>query len=128
MARHNHGRFEPEFRLLVLIPMFVLEVAGFGGWAGMVKAGNVPWIGPVMMYSLINAGQGIGSTAIVTYMIDVHRKHTPEAFAVINLAKNLCLYGISSTAVYWIQSLGISNTFGLLAGLTAFCILTTIPM
>jgi len=128
MARRNHGRFEPEFRLYLLVPCLVLSVCGFAGWAAMVKAGNVPWIGPVMMLSIIGASGGIGGTAVIAYLIDTHRKHTPEAVAVINLSKNLCLYGFSAISVDWIAALGIADTMATLAGLSALCYLTAVPM
>ncbi|KAK4704003.1 hypothetical protein P7C70_g2209, partial [Phenoliferia sp. Uapishka_3] len=100
-ARRNGGVFEPEFRLYLIIPMIILEVFGFMGWSLMfvhaalptdimltfraihrVTNPNIHWMGPVMMYTIINV-----------------RKHTPEAFAVINLTKNLVLYGFTQFAV-----------------------------
>ncbi|ORY90710.1 serine/threonine kinase 16 [Leucosporidium creatinivorum] len=127
-ARRNGGRFEPEFRLFLMLPMFILEVFGFMGWSLMTKNQSIPWIGPVFMYSLINAGQSIGSTCIITYLIDVHSKHTPEAISIINLFKNLVLYGFTQFAVNWVLEQGIPGTMGVLAGLSAVCILTTVPM
>ncbi|TFK46317.1 putative cycloheximide resistance protein [Heliocybe sulcata] len=126
-AKRNNGVYEPESRLYIMAAMLIMEVVGFAGWAAMQNAG-VHWIGPVIMYSLINAGQGIGSTAIVTYVIDVHAKHSPECFALINFIKNLILYGFTQFSVAWVTKMGILHTFGILAGLAAICILTTIPM
>lgn len=127
-ASRNNGIFEPEFRLFLIAPMIFLEVFGFVGWSLMVTHPKVHWMGPVMMYTLINVGQSIGSTAIVTYIIDVHRKHTAEAFAVVNLTKNLILYGFTQFAVSWVTNMGIPHTMGVLAGVTAVCLLTTVPM
>ena len=31
-ARKNNGIYEPEFRLFLLIPMFILDIAGYIGW------------------------------------------------------------------------------------------------
>ncbi|BGP45117.1 hypothetical protein JCM10450v2_000934 [Rhodotorula kratochvilovae] len=127
-ARRNGGRFEPEFRLVLLVPMLIFEVFGFLGWALMTKRDDIPWIGPVMMYTLINVGQSIGATAIIAYLIDCHRQNTADVIAIINLTKNLILYGFTQFAAEWIVSMGIPDTMGLLAGLSAFCILTTVPM
>ncbi|GAA6041672.1 hypothetical protein JCM8097_003076 [Rhodosporidiobolus ruineniae] len=127
-ARRNGGRFEPEFRLILMIPMLILEVLGFMGWSLMTKRTDIPWIGPVMMYSLINAGQAIGATAIIAYIIDCHRSHTAEAVSVVNLTKNLVLYGFTQFAADWVVKMGVSDTMGVLAGVTAFCIGTCIPM
>ncbi|EJD39081.1 putative cycloheximide resistance protein [Auricularia subglabra TFB-10046 SS5] len=126
-AKRNKGIYEPEARLVLMIPMLVLQVVGYAGWAAM-QSHDVHWIGPVIMYSLVNAGQSIGSTAIQAYVIDVHRKSTPECFALVNFVKNMILFGFTQFAVNWVQAMGILHTFGMLAGLTALCILTTVPM
>jgi len=126
-AKRNNGIYEPESRLYLMLPMLILQVSGFGFWALMQTRG-VHWIGLVFMYSLIFAGQGIGLTAVTTYLIDVHKKHAPECFAIVNFAKNLVLYGLTQFAVKWIESMGVLHTFGILASLSAICILTTIPM
>ncbi|GAA5971354.1 hypothetical protein JCM11641_008320 [Rhodosporidiobolus odoratus] len=127
-ARRNGGRFEPESRLLLMIPMCLFEVFGFMGWSLMTKRTDIHWIGPVIMYSMINVGQSIGSTAIIAYIIDCHRSYTAEAISVINLSKNIVLYGFTQFAADWVLSMGIPDTMGVLAGLTAFCILSTVPM
>jgi len=126
-AKRNNGIYEPEFRLFLLVPMFILDIAGYIGWAVMQRKG-LPWIGPVVMYSMISAGQCIGSTAVCSYLIDVHRKNTPECFALINFLKDILLYVFTLFVNGWVVELGILNTFGMLAGVTAFCILTGIPM
>ncbi|KAF8578767.1 putative cycloheximide resistance protein [Ramaria rubella] len=132
-AKKNNGVYEPESRLYLMFPMLVLEVAGYGFWALMQDKG-VHWIGkkissgPVMMYSIINAGQSIGSTAIVTYVIDVHRENAAECFALINFVKNMVLFGFTQFSVAWVTHMGVLHTFGILAGLTALSVLPTIPM
>lgn len=55
------------------------------GWSLMTKRQDISFWGPLMMYSAINAGQAIGSTAVITYLLDVHAKHTPEAISIVNL-------------------------------------------
>lgn len=53
LARKNKGIFEPEFRLVLLLPMLIICFAGFIGWYGMLKTGTPGWVGPEIMYSLI---------------------------------------------------------------------------
>jgi hypothetical protein len=43
-ARRNKGVYEPESRLYLLLPMLILEVAGYGFWA-LMHAKGVQWIG-----------------------------------------------------------------------------------
>ncbi|KAL8280315.1 hypothetical protein RQP46_007232 [Phenoliferia psychrophenolica] len=126
-ARRNNGIFEPEARLFLLLPMLLLQVVGFAGWAAMQKA-NLNYMGPVIMYSLINAGQALGSTAIVAYIIDIHRDNTPEALAIINFTKNILLYILIQFVADWVIGSGVNQTLNVLAGLTAVCVLTGVPM
>ncbi|BGO98281.1 hypothetical protein NBRC10513v2_002673 [Rhodotorula toruloides] len=132
MARANGGTFEPEFRLTLIFPSFLLEFFGFIGWAVITQknegGANIHWIGPVMMYTLINIGQSVLSTAIIAYLIDCHRGHTAEAIAVINLSKNLILYGFTQFAIDMILKLGIPQTMYMLSGLLALSLAPTIPM
>lgn len=126
-AKRNNGIYEPESRLFLLIPMLLLQVAGFAGWAAMQKA-DLSYMGPVVMYSFINAGQSLGATAIVTYIIDVHRENTPEALACINFTKNILLYIMIQYVAQWVIGSGVDQTLNVLAGLSAICILTGVPM
>lgn len=126
-ARRNNGIYEPESRLFLLIPMFILQVFGYMGWALMAPH-DVHWMGPVMMFTIINVGQGIGTTGAVAYIIDVHRKNVAECFALINFVKDVILYGFARFANSWVADMGVLRTFGILAGLSALCIMTTIPM
>ncbi|EJD08431.1 MFS general substrate transporter [Fomitiporia mediterranea MF3/22] len=105
-ARRNKGVYEPEFRLFLLFPMFVLDVAGCVGWAIMQPKG-LPWIGPVVMYSMISSGQCIGATAICSYLIDVHRTNSPECFALVNFAKGMLLYAVTLFVNGWVVDLGV---------------------
>ncbi|BGP29179.1 hypothetical protein JCM10296v2_000917 [Rhodotorula toruloides] len=123
MARQNGGTFEPEFRLVLIFPSFLLEFFGFIGWAVIAQknegGANMHWIGPVMMYTLINIGQSVLGCAIIAYLIDCHRGHTAEAIACINLNKNLILYGFTQFAIDMILKLGIPQTIYMLSGLLA---------
>lgn len=99
------------------------------------------------MYSLINAGQGIGGNAIVVYIIDTHQEATPEAFALINFVstyptlsrslqapadvlqtENIMLYILVQYVAQWVIGSGVNQTLNVLAGLSALCILTGVPM
>ncbi|GAA6005473.1 hypothetical protein JCM10207_002993 [Rhodosporidiobolus poonsookiae] len=127
-ARRNGGRFEPEFRLILVIGMAACQIGGFGGWCAMARRDDIHWMGPVSMLTLIGFGNGIGSACIVAYIIDVFGPQTAEAIGVINLSKNLLLFGFTQFASNWVLAMGVSNTMGLLAGITAVCLATTIPM
>jgi len=110
-----------------VIPMIVMEVLGYVVW-GVIQNQGGPWIGPVVLIAIINFGQGLGTTAIVTYVVDAHRGHVPEAFAVINFIKNMLAFGCTYFVNSWIETQGVFNTLATLSGLAAVCLVPTIPM
>jgi len=130
-SKHNRGIFEPEFRLLLLLPGAIIGVAGYGGWAGMLVGNSVStWVGPEFMYALIYFGNGLSSTAIVAYIIDIHRKTASEAFTIINFSKNMIIYGFTQFVSNWVVDniAHLNRVFGILAGLCAICLLTGVPL
>ncbi|KAH8927395.1 MFS general substrate transporter [Atractiella rhizophila] len=133
LARKNNGVFEPEFRkfrntrLILILPATLICLAGFLGWYGMI--GKVDsWVGPEFMYSIIYFGNGLASTAIVSYIIDVHRKMAPEAFTIINFVKNMIIYGFTQFVANWVIDWGLKKIFGFLAGVFTLCLLFALPL
>lgn len=39
-AKRNNGIYEPEFRLFLLVPMFILDIAGYIGWVILLSYPN----------------------------------------------------------------------------------------
>lgn len=75
MTRANRGVFEPEFRMLLVIPCFVLGCAGlygFGYTSNDLEKYN--WIGPVVFFGFEVAGMVCGAVASALYIADAHRK------------------------------------------------------
>ncbi|KZO96086.1 MFS general substrate transporter [Calocera viscosa TUFC12733] len=127
MSKLNGGVYEPEFRMLLVIPMLVLEVIGYVVWGAIQNQGG-PWIGPVVLFAIINFGQALGMTGIVTYVVDAHRGHVPEAFAVIKFITNMLTFACTYFVNSWVETQGIFNTLATLSGLTAVCLVGTLPM
>ncbi|GAA6002193.1 uncharacterized protein JCM10292_000801 [Rhodotorula paludigena] len=127
MARRNKGVFEPEHRLILMLPYALLVIFGYAGWAISYRNQN-HWMVPIICYGLVNGGQKFLSTASVTYILDVHREQTSEVQAIVNFLKNVISYRIGTEINGWVVSLGIENTFYMLAGISGGIALTTIPM
>lgn len=75
LTKLNNGVYEPEFRILLVIPQLVFGVAGLYGF-GVTAAEiiNYSWVLPVFFFGLIVAGMVIGAVASSLYIIDAHRK------------------------------------------------------
>ncbi|KAK4184371.1 major facilitator superfamily domain-containing protein [Podospora australis] len=127
MSRKNNGIFEPEFRLPVMV-MFLITAAGFLAW-GESLYNQDPWVVPIIVcMGLINLGVQLGTSSVVTYVTDCHRKEAAEAFAVMNFVKNLFAFGLTFYCNDWIAVQGVRNCFFVIGGITVGVTLLTIPM
>lgn len=53
LTKRNHGIYEPEFRLVLMLVVVVLGVVGFFGF-GLTVHYVTHWSGPVLTYGLAN--------------------------------------------------------------------------
>ncbi|KAF4995940.1 hypothetical protein FGRMN_4794 [Fusarium graminum] len=79
MSARNGGLYEPEFRLVVIIPATITMVVGAFGLADAIEHSK-PTIVCCVFLALINFGVGAGCTGIVTYTIDVCMSSAGHAF------------------------------------------------
>ncbi|KAL3422998.1 Protein HOL1-like protein 2 [Phlyctema vagabunda] len=128
MSKKNGGIFEPEFRLPIMVSYLLFTVTGFYAWGQAAEAQD-PWpVAVIVGLGFINFGIQLGTTGIVTYVIDCHRDKAGEAFATINFVKNLFAFGLTQYLNNWIATAGVRNVFFTIGGLTAGVSLLTIPM
>lgn len=77
MTRWNGGVYEPEFRIILVIPQFVFGVMGVFGW-GIAVDGllNEQWgyIVPLVFFGFEVCGMVIGAVASSLYIVDAYRK------------------------------------------------------
>ena len=73
MIRHNKGIYEPEFRILLVIPQLVFGCAGLYGF-GITASHVTHWIWPDFFYALEVMGMVIGAVASALYIVDAHRE------------------------------------------------------
>lgn len=106
----------------------LFTATGFFAW-GQSLYNQDPWPIPVIVcLGLINLGVQLGTTGVVTYVVDCHREQAAEAFALMNFVKNFFAFGLTFYCNDWIAAQGVRDCFFVLGGITAACVLTTIPM
>ncbi|KAL2871467.1 major facilitator superfamily domain-containing protein [Aspergillus lucknowensis] len=128
LAKINKGIFEPEFRLPIMITYLLFTATGFFAW-GQSLYNLDPWPIPVIVcQGLINLGVQLGTTGVVTYVVDCHREKAGEAFATMNFIKNLFAFGLTFYVNGWIASQGVRNCFFTIGGITIAVTLLTVPM
>jgi MFS family permease len=78
LTRRNKGKYEPEFRLVLVLPQLILGCAGlYGfGWAA-ADTDRYGWFWPDFFFSLEVAGMVVGAVASSLYVVDAYRKSRP---------------------------------------------------
>jgi hypothetical protein len=80
MIRLNHGKYEPEFRILLVIPQLVfcgIGLYGFGWTADDVM--HYGWLLPDVFFAFLIAGMVMGAVAASLYIVDAHRMWTTRS-------------------------------------------------
>ena len=87
MARKNNGIYEPEFRLVLALPVMVVTAFGLIGF-GWSADTHDPWIAPTVFFGCISFGCSLGSTMAISFVVDSYKQHAGEALVTLNLTKN----------------------------------------
>ncbi|ODV68002.1 putative transporter, major facilitator superfamily [Hyphopichia burtonii NRRL Y-1933] len=106
----NHGVYEPEFRLLMLIPatfFITFGLMGFG-WSTKVKDA---WIGPIIFFSCVSFGSSIASTTSISFTVDTYKMFAAELLVSFNFMKNLMGFVFSLFNTQFIDSTNTRTTY-----------------
>ena len=128
MSRRNGGVYEPEFRLVMGIPIAIstaIGLMGFG-WSAQEKD---KWIVPTVFFGIISFGCSLGSTTSITFCVDSYRQYAGEALVTLNFSKNI-FHGLVFSLFFpsWLEGDGPKKVFLTIGGIQVACLLTTIPM
>ncbi|KAI9674038.1 MAG: hypothetical protein M1829_003881 [Trizodia sp. TS-e1964] len=128
MSRRNAGCYEPEYRLVMIIPVAIctsIGLMGFG-WSAEVHDG---WIVPTIFFGVISFGCSLGSTTAITFCVDSYREYAGEALVTMNFSKNIFHGLVFSLFVNrWLEADGLKTVYLALGGIHLACLLLTIPM
>jgi len=127
MAHRNKGIYEPEFRLILMIPAAIFTTMGFS-LTGPGYAAHWPVVKLVSVAVLFHVGGPFASSACITYIFDIHGKSTTEAFVATSLFKSIFIFFASQYVPSWFARAGPIKVYRYLSILNlVFCALT-IPM
>jgi MFS family permease len=79
LTRKNKGIYEPEFRLILVVPQMIVGCAGLYGFG--ITANNVSkygWFVPDFFFALEVMGMVLGAVMGSLYIVDAHRKSFPR--------------------------------------------------
>ena len=148
MSRRNGGLYEPEFRLVMAVPITIATCIGLMGygWSAQEKDN---WIVPTVFFGIISFGCSLGSTTSITFAVDSYRQYAGEALVTLNFSKSKsCIPGgphlplvlilpfsdifhglvFSLFFNHWLDADGMKKTFVAIGGIQLACLTTTVPM
>ena len=126
LTERNRGIYEPEFRLVLMIPVLLLGVCGFFGFGATVEA-QTHWAGPVLTFGLANMALAFASVCVFGYIVDAYSDLAEEAFVAVN-ARNFLTFGLTYFVVDWLLEDGTAEVFYILGSLFVFVCALTIPL
>jgi len=129
MTKRNHGIYEPEFRIVLVIPLFVIGSAGmylFGVTGSRLV--DFSWVLPILGFGMQVCGMVIGAVAASLYLVDAHREIAIEAFTCTIIFKNFFSFGLTWSAYDWLVQAGAFKVFMWISSIQVFICLLSIPM
>ena len=128
MARRNDGLYEPEFRLVMMIPVAIATGAGLIGF-GWTAHDHDNWLIPTFFFSLVSFGCSLGSTTSITFVVDSYRQYAGEALVTLNFCKNI-LHGLvfSLFVTHWLEADGSKTVYVWIGVMQLIATLFTVPM
>ncbi|KAI1273310.1 major facilitator superfamily transporter [Xylaria sp. FL0933] len=131
LTRLNGGIYEPEFRLVLVIPQLVFAVTGLFGFAVTAQGtleGQNHWIAPIIFFGFEVAGTVVGAVASSLYIVDAYRDLAIEGFTCLIIFKNFFSFGLTFKAYEWLVHSGIREVFFALGAVQIVVCFLTVPM
>ena len=128
MARRNNGIYEPEYRLVMAVPIAISTAIGLMGFGWSAEEHDA-WIVPTVFFGIISFGCALGSTTAITFTVDSYRQYAGEALVTLNFSKNV-FHGLVWSLFFpqWLTADGPKTVFVAIGGIQLGCMLLTIPM
>lgn len=127
MLRHNNGVYEPEFRLVMMLPVMVTTTIGLIGYGWATHDGD-HWAVVCVFLGLLGFGCSLGSTTAITYCVDSYKMFASEALVSLNVSKNVLGFVFSLFNTMAVESQGQKTVFLAYGGAQIFLCLFGIPL
>ena len=148
MIKWNKGRYEPEFRILLVFFQLIFSGAGLYGFGIVTNDVGAYTHGRIVtsvFLGLVIMGMVMGAVASALYIVDAHRKSRSqplgglgradypgqiavEAFTCLLIFKNFFSFVITFYAFDWVTQSDIRNAFIAIGTVQVAVCLLSIPM
>ncbi|KAH8882594.1 MFS general substrate transporter, partial [Thozetella sp. PMI_491] len=133
LTKKNNGVYEPEFRIVLVIPQFIIGVMGIFGWGitvDMLKRNQVPYQVPLFFFGCEVAGMVIGAVGSSLYIVDAYRDLAIEGFTSMLIFKNFFSFALTWEAFNWLveTSSKTEPVFNAVGALQVVVCFTSIPL
>lgn len=128
MSRRNGGLYEPEFRLVMAIPILITTCIGLMGFGWSAEQKD-HWIVPTLFFGIVSFGCSLGSTTSITFCVDSYRQYAGEALVTLNFSKNV-LHGLvfSLFVTHWLADDGPRMVYIWIGIIQLILLLFTVPL
>jgi hypothetical protein len=116
-ARRNKGVFEPEFRLVLLVPVLVIGVPGIFGFGYYAQRSDVKWVAASCLQGLIAFASVLAASVSFNYVLDCHRSRSVEVSVAIIMLRNFFWFGSSYFLPDWLDEAKPSTVFDIIGGI-----------
>ncbi|KAI6853437.1 hypothetical protein KC338_g8116 [Hortaea werneckii] len=125
LTKSNAGVYEPEYRLLIIIPTVLTAAVGAFG-LGEALAREFSLIVTAVFLAILNFAVGMGCTGIVAYTNDTCQHRAGEAFALAMIMKSAFAFGLTFMLNDYYAAKGPRIFFATWGGLTLGIMLSTL--
>jgi hypothetical protein len=128
MSKRNGGLYEPEFRLIMALPVAVSTFIGLIGFGWSAQEHDA-WIVPTLFFGIISFGCSLGSTTAITFCVDSYRQYAGEALVTLNFSKNI-FHGLVFSLFFtkWLESDGSKTVFIWVGVIQLIAMAFSVPM
>lgn len=127
MAKRNNGVYEPEFRLIMMIPAVLFSTLGFL-ITGPLYARHAPVPQIVISGLLFHMAGPFASSACITYIFDTMQNTSTEAFVATSLFKHIFTFLATEFVPQWFADTGPIRVYQTLAVLNLSFASMGLPM
>lgn len=127
LVSRNNGVYEPEFRLVMLLPATLFMAFGLIGFGWSSERQDV-WVGPIIFFGSVSFGCSIASTTAITFTVDSYKMFAAEALVSLNFMKNFLGFVFSLFNTSFLHNEGGRITFATYGIIQIFFSLMAIPL